>query len=182
MSDIEQKSDPEKKQVLQLYAAFGAALVLCIIPFFFAAFISFALFLGVLIAAYILRGNAKHGDLLENHTTYVIRTIWIGSLFAVLTMILGSVYLFLNIDNTPLDPCIQHFLNMQANANTVDMMALAIALKGCSIGYIGANFKVFLISFLGIAGPILLYFIVRYARGLSRALSGYRVNKPLGWF
>jgi uncharacterized membrane protein len=180
MSDT--SANPDQKKVLRLYAAFGAALVLCIVPLFLAAMLSMGLFFGVLIAAYILRTDAGQGSFLENHMTYVIRTIWIGSFFALLTLTAGSIYLFKALDNAPLTLCINEFMTMGPHTTAAQMQALMPLWTSCFEGYVQVNWQTFLISFIVVAGPILIYFIARYAHGLRRAMGAYRVNKPLAWF
>lgn len=170
----------EKKNVLRVYAAFGAALILSLVPTMFAAMFSLFLGTGVLVAAYIIRSKSDHGGLSENHMRFIIRTIWIGSLFALITTAIGSAYLFFNLDNTPLTPCLSGFL---ANAETItNLNGLKGAFGGCYEPYWVINAHTFIKSGIIVALPILVYFAARYARGLSRAMNGYRVAKPLAWF
>jgi uncharacterized membrane protein len=171
----------DQKKILRLYAAFGAALVLSVIPFFLAAFLSMGLAMGVLLAAYILRTDTAEGTLIENHMTFVIRTMWIGSFLALITMAAGSFYLFHGIDNTPLDPCIQHLHLLNSGAQIFDVGVIFGTFQGCLKNYWIINFKVFLISGIIAGGPVLAYFIIRYARGLARAIDGYRVSNPHHW-
>ena len=70
-----------RKAVLNLYAALGASLILSVLPYMHAAALSLAFFTGVLIAAYVLRGKTENNSLIENHATFVIRTLWIGAFF-----------------------------------------------------------------------------------------------------
>ncbi len=92
-------------------------------------------------------------------------------------MSVGSIYLFLEIDNTLLNPCIQALLN-----NVPTTGSLMAVIEPCIDNYWSVNKRVFFISGALAAGPILIYFIIRYARGLSRALGGYRVSNPGRWF
>lgn len=176
----EKQIDKEKANALQIYAAFGAALVLSFVPTMFAAFLSTALGLGVLIAAYVVRKQNDAGSLSENHMTFIIRTIWIGSFFALITMTAGSIYLFLNLDNAPLEPCFSGLLS--AAGSITDMASLKASFGSCYEPYWFLNKGTFITGGVIAAAPILVYFLVRYARGLSRAMNGYRVAKPLAWF
>ena len=45
----------------------------------------------------------------------------------------------------------------------------------------GLAWVIVTVSLAFAAVPPLLYFILRYARGLARALDGYRVAKPKAW-
>ncbi|GJL86060.1 MAG: hypothetical protein DHS20C02_18350 [Micavibrio sp.] len=173
----------EQKKVLQLYSAFGASLVLMLVPSAIVALVASILFLGVLIAAYIMRKGAEPSSLQENHMIYIIRTIWIGGLFSILTMVVASAYMLSRIDNTPLEPCSQSLMSNAAKlAENEDMMGLMNVIKPCMDGFISINAQVFMIAMAISALPILLYFIIRFSRGLSRALSGYRVANPKNWF
>lgn len=176
------QTDPHQRKVLQLYAAYGAALVLSVVPFVLAAFLSMVLFVGVLIAAYILRTGTEEGSLIENHMTFVIRTLWIGSFLAMLTLVAASLYLFYGVDNTPLDPCIQHFLSIGPGTRVLELQAMTDIFRACYGAYMDANLRIFITSGAMAAGPVLIYFVIRYARGISRAMNGYRIAKPQSWF
>lgn len=178
----ENTTDPDQKKILQLYAAFGAALVLSVVPSVIAAFACLFFFLGVLIAAYIICTSAEEGSLAENHMTFVIRTIWIGSFLGLLSIIAGSIYLFYNVDNTTLDPCIQNFLAIGSGMQNMEIQALVGIFEPCLDNYLKINMRDLIIGGIISAGPILIYFIVRFTRGLSRALNSYRIANVRSWF
>ena len=171
-----------QKKILNLYAAFGAALLLSFVPFLSAMLISLLLFVGVLIAAYVMRSGAKDGDLMENHMTFVICTMWIGGLFALISITAGSIYLFYAIDVTPLIPCMDNLLQANPDIHSIDLQVMLEVYKGCFGDYFRANTKVFIIASIIGVGPILVYFVVRFARGLSRAIGGYRIANAKSWF
>ncbi|MGB4057554.1 MAG: hypothetical protein WBK77_05680 [Alphaproteobacteria bacterium] len=175
------KPDPDRKKIIRLYAAFGIGLLLSLIPFILAALVSSALLLGILVAAYILRTDTERDSLMENHMTFIIRTIWIGSFFALLTMTVASIYLFKTLDNTPLNPCIDQFLSISTQPQILDMKIIMGVFQGCWENYWRANINPFIVSAIIAAGPIVLYFLIRYVRGLTRATRGERITKPLAW-
>ena len=176
------QENKEQKKIIQLYGAFGASLVLMLVPSAIVAMVASILFLGVLIAAYAMRKSCEKGSLCENHMTYIIRTIWIGSLLSVLTMAVASAYMLPNIDNTPLEPCAQGLMSGAANlAANEDMIGLMNVIRPCMDEFMSVNGQVFMIAMAISAVPVLLYFIIRFSRGLSRAISGYRVANPKSW-
>jgi uncharacterized membrane protein len=181
MMETDNTYNPERKIILQVYAVFGAGLVLSLLPFLMAASLSFLLVLGALIAAYIIRGNAPDASLTENHMTYIIRTIWIGSLVALVTIAAASLYLFQSLDNTPLDPCIEKFYNMGLSGQAATMQMTVMAFQGCFVSYMTVNMGAFLIAGAIGAVPVLIYFGVRYIRGITRALKSYRIARPDAW-
>ncbi len=175
-------NDPYQKKIIRIYGLFGLSLLLSLVPNIPAACVSAALGLGVLVIAYVLRTGAEENSLLENHMTFIIRTIWIGSFFAMLAMFAASFYLLKTIDNTPLNPCIEKFLAMGAVLDMSNPESLMGIFSNCWAAYWSANMKAFIGGGVIAAGPVLFYFIVRYARGLSRAIRGYRVSNPRTWF
>ena len=174
---------PEQKTALRLYGVLGAALLMSLVPSVTAALFSMLLFVGLLIAAYVVRSGTDNGSFSENHMTFIIRTIWIGGFFSLVVMCFAAVYLFLNIDNTPLDPCIQNFLNQgTTNLQSIGPAEMMEIFRGCYNGYMDANFNLFILTGVLTGGPILIYFSIRFIRGLSRALKNYRVAQPKSWF
>lgn len=177
---------PGKKQIMGLYILFGAGLLLSVVPTISAAFFSMVLILGVLIAAYVLRAGKAQDSLMRNHMTYVISTIWAGSFLAALTVIAAGLYLFYALDNAPLQPCIEAFLHMGVGPGQemlmLDPESLFHAFQGCYDDYITKNFMIFAIGTVIAAGPVLLYFIIRYVRGLAGLLKNRNIPKPERWF
>ena len=179
--------DKDQRTIIRLYAALGAGLVFSLVPLLSAAVISAALIIGVLVIAYVLRTDSAEGSLTENHTTFIIRTIWIGSFFALVTITAASLYLFRMVDNTPLQPCLGQLFEMAMRLPTmVDVHAMETLMKNftgseCWTSYWRTNMMAFIVSAIIAAGPVLLYFLVRYARGVTRAAGGYRVAYPKAW-
>lgn len=182
---MEAVTDANQKKIVRIYGAFGAGLVFSMVPLWSAAFISAALIAGVLIIAYVVRTDAEHGSLSENHMTFIIRTIWIGSLLALITTTAASIYFFKTLDNAPLQPCAEAILSLASGMSDPAAMERTIdnfMAMPCWATYWQKNLMIFIIGGVIAAGPILIYFLVRYIRGLTRAMKGYRVANPKVWF
>lgn len=177
------QDDPEKKKVLNLYAAFGISLILSLVPNQMAALVSTLFMLGVLIAAYMMRRNVEIHGLAGNHCTYIIRTIWIGALFSLITIAITSLFMLPRIDYSDFQPCADAMAEKGAeyisNASQAEIMALS---EPCMDNFIASNWDTFTLFALFGIGPILLYFIIRFVRGLGRATKGYRLADPKAWF
>lgn len=180
MSVDDKNSNPEQKKVINFYSALGAALLLSLVPSAMTALVSTILFGGVLIVAYGVRAKSDEGSLIENHTTFIIRTVWISSLFGMISVGLGSLYLLMNHDQTPLNICAHSFIG--SAQSMTDPVALTSFFEGCIEEYWVLNKNTLIISMAVSIVPILIYFVVRYARGLSRAHNGHRVSYPRRWF
>jgi len=184
-------SKSQRSVIMSLYAFFGAGLLLSVVPMMSAAFLSMLFIIGVFFAAYILRAGQPPDSFRRNHCAFIIRTLWVGSFITLVTIIMASLFLYFGLDHTPLLPCMRTFTDMGQNmgidpANSffimMDPAKLMYAFGGCLQNYITVNLMVFIASFIIAAGPVLLYFIIRYARGLKRAVEGQMFANPRAWF
>lgn len=176
------RNEQEQKEVIRLYGAFGASLLLMLVPSATVAVFSGLLFIGVLIAAYAMRKKSAPESLCENHATYIIRTIWIGGFLSILTMGAATAYMLPNIDNAPLQPCANSLVSQAQNiAQSENIAALSKILQPCMDEFTHLNGRVFLIAVAITALPVMLYFFARFWRGLSRAKGGYRIANPKSW-
>lgn len=183
MIDIPTHEDPDRKKIVRLYGWFAASIILTLIPHVLAAAASIILLTYVLGTAYVLRNGSAKDSLLTNHMTFIIRTIWITGLFAIFTTVAASAYLLERIDNAALMPCIEKFLNINPDHMAMVKIAELSALFGpCMDAFVRLNFTPLVLSMLIAGGPLLLYALVRFSRGLSRAAKGYRIAKPKAWF
>ena len=180
--------DPDRKKVLNVYAILGAGLILGFIPTMLAAGLCLLFMLVALIAAYMIRIGSLDDSLAQNHMTYIIRTIWIGSFISIITLSMGIYYMLQVVDNAPLQLCIENIMSSPgANAGSINSMMLnqdyvMNLFNPCMNEFLTTNARALMISMGIIVLPIVLYFAVRYFRGLMRALRGYRLSKPEGWF
>ena len=171
-----------QKVILNLYAAFGVSIILSFIPMVSAALLSFVFFLGVLIAAYQYRKKSEEHSLLENHATYIIRTLWITAFLSLITTAAATAYMMRGIDYALFDSCAQALANKgvtwMENAGMADVYAV---IEPCVEPFIRSN-KTLLINAVIIAGgPLVLYMFYRLAKGVSRAIKGYRLSNAKSW-
>jgi len=175
--------DDFKKQqqlVLNFYALMGAALVMSFLPFISAALLALLMFGGGLIAAYIVRGRRGGQSYAGNHLTFIIRTIWIASLFSLVTMIAATIYILTYYDPGPVQACAEQIVSAAASAP--DIMALQSMIQPCMDEFMRVNGQVFLVGgVIGIA-PIVIYFVYRLSSGLSRAIKMHRIGDNKSWF
>lgn len=171
-----------QKAVLNLYAAMGVTIILSILPFASAALAASVFFIGVLSAAYMLRGKAALESFLENHATYIIRTLWISSLFAGITITLASFYMVGNIDYAPFESCAQKLSGMGlAAAESASFMQIYPYIEPCVDAFVSANHTVFINMTIIAGGPVIVYMAYRFFYGLSRARGGYRLANVKSW-
>lgn len=175
--------NPEQKKLYNLYALFGASLVLCVLPYVSAAILCLVFFTWLLIAAYIIRGKTEEHGLIHNHTTYIIRSIWIGALISLATTCAASFYMIGSIDYAPFQPCADTIAGMGVAAlESMEMKQFYGLIEPCLDDFIGFNRTPLMIA-VGIgAAPPLIYLAYRFIKGVSRATKGYRLANPKAWF
>lgn len=173
----------EQKIIYNIYALFGVSIVFSVVPSISAAFVSALFFLIALIAAYVVRGRSDTHSLTENHMIYVIRTIWIASLFAIVTMGFAAAYMLPKIEYLPLQSC----MNALASQGTAALESMGIAeaeaiIAPCMEDFMAMNYQVFLVAAFIAGGPLIVYLGYRFVKGIARAAKGYRLADPKGWF
>lgn len=176
-NEVEKPKDTENKTVLSIYGSLAAALVLSVVPNTILMIIGSILFIVTMSKAYKLRRNAEPDDLIGNHMTYLIRTVWIGSLFFLIAIAIASIYIINNMDYSAINVCINAILG---SGGSIDMNM--VALQNCQIDFIAGNNTVLINGMVISAFPILIYFSVRFFKGLRRASDGYRMANPKAWF
>jgi uncharacterized membrane protein len=183
MDPIDQNQENnEKQKALQLYGLYGAGLLLSLVPDGIAAAVTAVLFLGLLIGAYVLRAGCEKDSLLHNHATFIIISLWVTGALAIPTMTIGSLYMLANIDNSMLNSCMNEFVNIGPQAASMSMGEMKAFFQPCLDVFYETNMRVLIVSAIIAAGPVLLYMIVRFVKGLMRARAGYRMANPRAWF
>ncbi len=176
-------AQPEnQKFILNLYAAFGVSLILSVLPSMPAAILSLVFFVGVLVAAYALRKRTEEHSLGENHATYIIRTLWISAFISLATTAIATAYMINGIDYSTFEPCANNLANKgtawMENAGTMEVYAI---IQPCVESFISFNKTLLMNSVIIAGGPIIIYMAYRMAKGLSRAMKGYRLSNPKSW-
>ncbi len=163
-----------KKTVTNIYAAFIVSVVLQFMPNASIQLFAMFLFLGVLIWCYIARKQYGHATLVENHTTYIIRTIWIFSLVMTAGFILCGVWLYSVADQESLQTFANEVMKAAESAPPHDLTDAYTAM-------VEVNFNVIIWASLITIGPSLIYLGYRLIKGARRGIKGYRIDNPTSW-
>lgn len=158
----------ETSKVQQIYAAIIASFILNFVPSPLVQIIASLVFLGVFIALYVMRKFGEPESLTDNHTTYLIRTVWIGGLFVILGVIAGAVYF---VSSIGMEEYVRLGQIAAQSANPSEIL---------SVYQSRYPDEIFISGMLTFA-PGTIYMTYRFARGLARAIKGYRIAKPLNW-
>ncbi len=176
--------NPEMKTILHVYGVLVAALLLSFVPDPAFAIVATIFFLGVWIAAYIIRKKAEEDSLTENHMIWIIRTLWITCLFSVVTITAGGLYLWSQLDYSAIQPCSEQAANylMAQQSGTVNATELMALMGPCEDAFLRDNQPALILSAIIAALPLIIYLVMRLTKGLSRAVKGYRLASPKSWF
>lgn len=161
-----QSTAKQQNIISSLYAVLLVVTIGSFVPYMGIAGICSIMFVVVFIALYVYRARAVEDDLLHNHTTYLIRSIWISSLL----MIIGFPIFYVMGDHFVIE---QMYQNVAAGHSIPTQNDLHLL----SAQYMKDNVSAAIISF----APCVLYFLYRLLRGTERAIKGYRILNPRGW-
>ncbi len=160
--------------ILIFYAILSAVVVLCCMPdtnyMNYGMTLSFVL----LIITYIARARwPRNESFEENHTTFLIRTIWIWSLLFVFGAVGGAI-----------------IVNNEGNTDAFTPMFQSIAegimpspdeMRPWVEQYKTDNHDLLIRTFLIWLSPAQIYLVWRILKGGERAFKNYRVANPKSW-
>ena len=155
----------EKSNIMTLYIGLIISTIFNFVPLASAQVFGSVFFLMILITAYIYRAKSEEDTLQNSHSHYIIKTIWIFSLFLFIGIILAGLF----SDNTALQSTID-------NAKSGIMMSEA-ELENILANYFQNNFLVFALTI----GPSFLYFIYRLYKGVTHAKNNTPITNLKSW-
>lgn len=170
--------EQQQKTVIRVYGFVFLMLFFGFIPSIVCAVIALTLFTAVTPLAGHIRNKAAPESFTADHMTYIIRSVWIFVLFALILIFGASVYIWMNYDTSPLQPCVDKMMSaVQAGQEPSPDM-----LFPCIEPFLVANRMLFLKAGLAAGGPTVLYLVLRLLKGLARARKNERIANPKSWF
>lgn len=162
--------DTEHKNILGLYGAMAASVFLQCVPWPFLQLAGLALMLGALLRAAQLRRASAPDSLTASHMTFLLRTVWMSGLFLILGFAGASAWFYAVGDHTLIHTAVDRIL-----AGQIPREEEVVALLR---DYKDANLRLLILASVFAAGPAVLYFLYRTARGVARAAAGHRIAQP----
>ena len=164
----------ERMSIIFFYTLCALLAAIACVPLMGAQNIGLTGILFALILTYIKRSFSEVDSLEHHHLTYIIRTIWIYSLFAAVG-ILGAGWMIYNDGNNAAIEALTSMIE-QGSAPTEGDIETTVNT------YLADNQNLILQSMVMWMLPSLLYFIWRIGRGLERGWKNYRVSNIYAWF
>ncbi len=164
----------DKKTVTNIYAALIVSVVLQFIPNASVQLFAMILFLGVFVWCYIARKQFGHATLVENHTTYIIHTIWVFSLAMTVGLILCFIWIYLIAGKESLQTFADEVIKASIAESPPDLRNAYSAL-------VEVDFSAIILACLITVGPSFIYLGYRLIKGVRRGIKGYRIDNPTKW-
>ncbi|MAF68517.1 MAG: hypothetical protein CMH25_04145 [Micavibrio sp.] len=166
--------DKERKTVVNIYAGMIASLIFQFAPNATLQILAILGFLAVFIWCYLARSQAEKDSLVANHTTYLIRSIWIFSLLTTIGVIVCVIWLSFTVDPELIKSLSQGYIETMSQTGVPDYSEDYMALIEQNLGGV-------LLAVLVTLGPSLIYLGYRLIKGARRGISGYRIDNPNAW-
>lgn len=167
--------EKNRNTILAFYAILSVIVILGSLPGFRFLNMGMTLSLVLLIVAYIARSRFPRDESFEeNHTTFIIRTLWIYTSFAALCMI-GASMEIARLGNLQAIQSVVDSAMSGATPNEATMQASVDQYLADNDALMRTQFAIWLC-------PAQLYLIWRILKGGGRAFKNYRIANPKNWF
>ena len=164
----------ERNIILFFYVLTLLGALACAIPSMMAQNIGLVGLSVLLVVLYLVRGAGNTDSLTDNHTSFLITSLWVFGLLSVIGTAAAGILVTNDADPSALLP----MMGMMRGETPVDEAALMAALET----YLHDNHDIMLKSLRVCLFPAELYLIYRATRGLVRAVKLYRIARPRLWF
>lgn len=166
--------EKNRTAILGFYAVLSLVVIFTSLPNFSLQNIGYTLITIALIVAYVARARWPRNDSFEeNHSTYIIRTIWMYSLIFLIGASIASWLIWQNANTTALDNLSNSILSGAfPTLETLDSSAQE---------YLSDNMDMMLKVTRVWICPSQLYLVWRILQGGGRAFKNYRVAHPKSW-
>ncbi|MGN7437792.1 MAG: hypothetical protein ACTHOO_04035 [Alcanivorax sp.] len=154
----------ERQKIIVMYIVFFLSFAVAIIPVSAASVFALMICVCTLSTIYSFRMNAQEDSLLENHTTYLIRTFWHACLYLIITSFVAFLFILVMIDYESLSACPGAFTNALNKGN---FTLIGKIFKVCSEIFYQKNLLNIQISTFIAFFPVLLYLLLRCVKGWS---------------
>jgi hypothetical protein len=164
----------ERFSILFFYGLCTVLGLIACIPTMSAQNIGVTGILVIVLLAYLKRSFTEEDSLEHHHLSYIIRTIWIYTLFASIGMLGAGWRVWSEGNNAAIDT-LTSMIEQGSPPTEADIDATVNT-------YLVDNHNLIMQSMIMWMLPSLLYFAWRIVRGLERGWKNYRVQNIYAWF
>jgi uncharacterized membrane protein len=156
----------DQKTLLQIYVAYLISLICNIIPSSTVQTFGMILFIIIFIATYFYRSKSEENSLINTHMQYIIKNIWISSMF----LIIGMIAAYLLADHS--------IINQTMNAIQQGIIPSEDQINDLLLTY----FKFNIFVFIATLSPSLIYLAYRLINGMVKAKENSPIINLKNWF
>lgn len=156
----------EQQNILTLYIGLIISTILNFVPIYSAQIFGAIFFLVLLIFSYIYKSQSEEASIQNSHARYIIKTIWIFSLFLLIGVILAGLF----ADNSAIQQTIDQVM--------AGVMMDETALESILSGYMKDNAFTFFVTI----APSFLYFFYRLIKGTLKIKNNNPMTNLKSWF
>ena len=182
MDDINYSdTDPasgEHKTVMMVYALLWLLLMFCLLPETLCFVLSLLMFTVVPMTAVFVRHKTAPNSLSANHMTWIIRSVGLSAMLAVLMAIVGVIYTLTHVDFAPLGDCVSSIMQKNDDLANAEMQLLS---SSCLNDFVTTNLHLLGTASLIAEGPFAVYLLWRLTKGLIRARKDERIINVTRW-
>ena len=139
----------EQNKIMTLYGLFIVSIIFNFVPSVTIQTVGMIIFFICFVALYIVRAKAKKAGLTYSHSSFIIKSVWISSLF----LLIGSVAAGIFGDHSIIDSTVDSITNGTVMSEE--------QLQEIFMEYSRTNFMIFMATLL----PSILYFLYRLVIG-----------------
>ncbi len=156
----------EQKKIITLYGLFIISVIFNFTPSQQINMIGSIIFIICFIALYIFRKRSKKSSLTYSHSSYIIKSIWVSSLFLFIGMIVAGIVGDHSIVQNTVDTLTNGEVLTEAEINSI------------MLEYTKANLLTFAVSLI----PGIIYLLYRLGKGTKLCLQNTSITNHGNWF
>lgn len=170
------KSDIQKLRFL--YASLLGSCIFGVVPLAVAQIVSLLALIVAFYLCYKWRKSTSVDGLLHNHLTFLIRTVWIFSLFFLVGFVPGSIWFWEAGDHAEMFSFADDFVN----GSYFDPIEAQRAYEAMLGQYWEANKALSIKIIVLTMGPSLIYYFYRLSKGLINMRKHQQIANVSSWF
>lgn len=162
----------DTSSVMRCYVLLGLGMIFAFTNIQYVSAVAMGAMLWGIVWAYLMRRNAAAGGLVAVHTTWMIRTFWVSTVYAVVAVLLWSSVVYSNGDFSSM----QEYETMLKTGKVDPAVSEAAAL-----GFAADNRTLMNWATAICHGPVILFVLARMAKGYRLADAGRPVENLRTW-
>ncbi|MGH1378908.1 MAG: hypothetical protein ACRBB3_08815 [Alphaproteobacteria bacterium] len=174
--DTSMDNKKQKRRIITLYTFLFTSMTISFIPVNITSLFAAMVCVCTLSVIYSIRSTAEEDGLMENHTTYLIRTFWRANLFVLISSLLSLLYLTAFVNYVTLQPCLSYISeNITYIIRHGSLKTILMIMDPCNDVFYNKNQHHLIIAAFIAFLPSLLYLLMRWVQGSVLIIKNERI-------